>query len=677
MRPSVVEGQSWENIEETRSTPSSVKALLRECEGTGVTFLIPTKSQRPWSPPLGFQCIYESYFQDETKLLFPIPRLSIFQWRVPYLGGIDGDSREIDVSMSVRTLEELTYTKSMGDGIFLIQMRPNYNVIVDHPCRTAHWQHFYFYVKADVDHPDTASYPEDFVSDARSVVSRVQVSWKDITIERIRRVLDGILRKDWRSDLLPLITGNKRRFSIFSSAEQKIINAAREMKELQDLSALIKKKLSEAKKASSATPSGTTLSGTTPREETPRVKTPRGAIPPAPLPLLVSPGPSTGPANVDSSREDLALISERETAEPSVTGGNKKRSAPDSSASAASQARTESDGPPKKKKKKERKKKKSVEEQSELAGARIVRPLSRKVLRDAAARDGSASRGSPVKFHDRGVQARRATPLSFAPTDCAELVRQIKGGHKDLPAVKDLIFKDAYVDAARTKILSDGSMNYVVELYDSALKEATSKLKQADKLARAKDVAIDRKTKEFKATIDKVAEERAQLIERKKAQKAHFLEKFRELKDKFEAAGDHANEGSVEPTGRELGELPLQEGGITGEVVRLEDTTVASASDPTTLSTSLVVNEDPLVLVLGTSVETETEPVNLLELSDSSTEEEGGKQLEETESGLVGNPQNEEGAVDETDNLPVRVGVARRLRSLTAQSSRGSDRVED
>jgi len=410
---------------------------------------------------------------------------------------------------------------------------------------------------------------------------------------------------------------------------------------------------------------------------------------------------------------------------------------------------------------------------------------------------------------------------------------------------------------------SDGSMNYVVELYDSALKEATSKLKQADKLARAKDVAIDRKTKEFKATIDKVAEERAQLIERKKAQKAHFLEKFGELKDKFEAAGakirgleeekkawlrekaameekmvstalrhlkevnrlrdsrgyevtherfrvqtamiaksnkcfsqirdlekrlsefetarslksqafgtkkclealkeseidipqetidlfaeqekeyevaaerlavggipeellclsplhlrspflnenvwatidpygsnagridagtaaflqtpsssqgDHANEGSVEPTGRELGELPLQEGGIAGEVVRLEDMTVASASDPTTLSTSLVVNEDPLVPVLGTSVETETEPVNLLELSDSSTEEEGGEQLEETESGLVGNPQNEEGAVDGTDNLPVLPADASGEASdrLTAQVGEGgSDCVED
>ncbi|KAG5397285.1 hypothetical protein IGI04_019099 [Brassica rapa subsp. trilocularis] len=267
--------------------------------------------------------------------------------------------------------------------------------------------------------------------------------------------------------------------------------------------------------------------GTTPREETPHEKTPRGAIPPTHLPLVVSPGPSTGPANVESSREDLTLISERETAEPSVTGGNKKRSAPDSSASAASQARTESDGPPKKKKKNERKKKKSVEEQSEPA---------------------------------------------------------------------------------------EGAEN--------------------------REIVIEK--------------------------------------------------GSVEPTGRELGESSLQEGGIVGEVARLEDTTVAPALDPTTLSTSLVVNEDPLVPVLGTGVvvltsdlgvdETGTEPVNLLELSDSSTEEEGGEQLEETESGFVGNPQNEEGAVDGTDSLPVLPANVTREASdqLAAQVVEGgSDRVED
>ena len=58
---------------------------------------------------------------------------------------------------------------------------------------------------------------------------------------------------DWRSDLPPLITGIKRRISIFTRAEQKAINAARLMKELPDLSALIKKKLGGAKKTSSAT----------------------------------------------------------------------------------------------------------------------------------------------------------------------------------------------------------------------------------------------------------------------------------------------------------------------------------------------------------------------------------------------------------------------------------------
>ena len=63
-------------------------------------------------------------------------------------------------------------------------------------------------------------------------------------------------------------------------------------------------------------------------------------------------------------------------------------------------------------------------------------------------------------------------------------------------------------------------MNFVVELYDSALKEATSKLKHSDKLLRAKDTAHDRNEKEFKATIDRVAEERTRLLARKKAQEA-------------------------------------------------------------------------------------------------------------------------------------------------------------
>ena len=75
LRPSKLSGQSWENVLKTCSTPGSVKRLLRERGGVGVTFLIPSESQRPWLPPVGFQCVYESYFHDDTKLWFPIPRL--------------------------------------------------------------------------------------------------------------------------------------------------------------------------------------------------------------------------------------------------------------------------------------------------------------------------------------------------------------------------------------------------------------------------------------------------------------------------------------------------------------------------------------------------------------------------------------------------------------------------
>lgn len=44
-------------------------------------------------------------------------------------------------------------------------------------------------------------------------------------------------------------------------------------------------------------------------------------------------------------------------------------------------------------------------------------------------------------------------PLAYAPEECAELIRQIRGGAKDMPSVKDLIFKEDYVDAAWTKVL--------------------------------------------------------------------------------------------------------------------------------------------------------------------------------------------------------------------------------
>ncbi|KAG2292377.1 hypothetical protein Bca52824_039046 [Brassica carinata] len=75
LRPAFLAGQGWEGVEKTKSTPGSVKRVLRAADAVRVTFLVPTEAQRPWSPPMGYQTVYESYFQEDTRCWFPIPRL--------------------------------------------------------------------------------------------------------------------------------------------------------------------------------------------------------------------------------------------------------------------------------------------------------------------------------------------------------------------------------------------------------------------------------------------------------------------------------------------------------------------------------------------------------------------------------------------------------------------------
>ncbi|KAF2592955.1 hypothetical protein F2Q70_00042599 [Brassica cretica] len=107
-------------------------------------------------------------------------------------------------------------------------------------------------------------------------------------------------------------------------------------------------------------------------------------------------------------------------------------------------------------------------------------------------------------------------------------------------------------------------MNYVVEMYDTALKETISKLKQADKLVRVKYTVLNRRTSEFKATIDKAVAEQSRLLAEKKAQKEKFVEKFGELK------------------GKDLEGSSVQGRGNVSGIERTED-----ASEPTTASVAL------------------------------------------------------------------------------------------
>ncbi|KAJ4905429.1 Uncharacterized protein Rs2_09087 [Raphanus sativus] len=519
--PDVV-GQDWSNVEGTRSTASSVKKLLRDFRGTGVTFLIPSSDQRPWSPPLGYQCVYESYFQKDTKLWFPIPRLvtSYARRRDAAISQfLNGSYRlavalmvmaaENDVSLSVRVFEELTSVQTMNDGLWVVKMRPSYNVVTGYPSKTNDWQRHYFYIRADesafedppnddyrvlwnpdiVDHPTSATYPEDFIASAREVALLRQENWSTITRERIRRSINRISRRDWDSSIPSVGVPGKRRLSLFTTRVQKLINEARKMRPQPNLSELIRAQLS------------------LPRADPPRLAAPIVESPPLVVSRDGSPtrgGDSpTGDPTVDVQQagggsEDAPVA----TPGPSKKKG-KKRSRRDSLAEGDQEDEPAkhpgSEGPPKKKKKEgkvsegplsqegaksqedvgenavadpseeaedaspearlllnRRKKKKGPSDggvQSEDPPApaptmAMVQPSTSKTpnVRSAAPRRGPPEFPDKVRFEYDGT-----TPLIYAPDKCAELVSQINGGPRPL-LLNDLIFRKEYTDAAQARL---------------------------------------------------------------------------------------------------------------------------------------------------------------------------------------------------------------------------------
>ncbi|XP_056853286.1 uncharacterized protein At3g60930, chloroplastic-like [Raphanus sativus] len=280
VRPSVVEGQDWRDVVKTRSTVESVTRLLRARDAAGVTFIIPRSDQRPWSPPKGYQCVYESYFEGDTNLWFPIPRLitaftmrrgvALSQflngaWRLAVALTIIG--AEAGVPLNVRAFEELVSMKMKG-GLISLKIRPNYNVVTGYPVKTNNWQRSYFYVKSDraafeeplktgyrvlwtremVGLPNTVEYEEDFLESARLIASQKQDHWDSFSYQRIRRSIGWISQQVWRSDMIPIITKKTKRLNLFNSAEQREVNRARAMRALPNLSLVIRRTAGFAKK---------------------------------------------------------------------------------------------------------------------------------------------------------------------------------------------------------------------------------------------------------------------------------------------------------------------------------------------------------------------------------------------------------------------------------------------
>ncbi|KAF8095215.1 hypothetical protein N665_0339s0084 [Sinapis alba] len=126
----------------------------------GFSFLIPAEHQRPWTPPAGYACVYESWFNN-CSLWWPLPefmttycsrrKIALGQYTangIRIMVTLTVLAAELGITMLVFLFEELTTPSiTAKTGFFYGKMIPKYNVITVKPSKVNFWNHRYFYVK--------------------------------------------------------------------------------------------------------------------------------------------------------------------------------------------------------------------------------------------------------------------------------------------------------------------------------------------------------------------------------------------------------------------------------------------------------------------------------------------------------------------------------------------------
>ncbi|KAG5397178.1 hypothetical protein IGI04_018992 [Brassica rapa subsp. trilocularis] len=360
-----------------------------------------------------------------------------------------------------------------------------------------------------------------------------------------RRARRGVV--DWESRLPCVVGPRKSRLSLFTRKQQKLLNKAREMEGVPDLSALLKGRLQLlSKKSAPVNPSGATGSGDA-ETSGDRGGSKEGASnshdegvsvePPAPL-LSASLATSSEGQRIKKKKKrtrDEATSRDEETAEGDAILAErpkkktKKKTAgtePGSSVAVPTQIdavredETTPDVPLEKKRKALTQRSGS---ESEPAGGEKSVPGSS--TSRGPRLEGSLPKKGRVEYPDRvEFLYDEKTPLILNPLRCAELTRQIRGGTRELPQLEDLFFRNEYIDAAALRARSDGSMNFLVERYDTALKQTMAQLGAADKLAATRLKVIEKVRAELKQSNEKAATEKEVL-----------RVKFEELENKLKA----------------------------------------------------------------------------------------------------------------------------------------------
>ncbi|KAG5393731.1 hypothetical protein IGI04_023694 [Brassica rapa subsp. trilocularis] len=380
-------------------------------------------------------------------------------------------------------------------------------------------------------------------------------AWPDLSREWIRRQQARIARVDWESRLPCVLGPRKSRLSLFTRKQQKLLNQARKMEGVPDLSALLKGKLQMlSTKSSSAgasevrpVPTDGDVNSEPPAQSSPKRKANKAKAKAKNRTVPLEEAPSSADVSEVAAKKKKKKESKKRSREETSVGAMETSTAAENDGAERNDPADSTRGSPEERPKKKLKKKtaeddgtsapeipsRSGEPATEVGdGSRDESPSSKGAPSSSARETGAGSGGSlprkaggGIRFPDRvEFLYDEATPLVLNPLRCAELTRQIRGGTKELPPVDDLYFKKEYIDAAMAGRRSDGSMNYLVEKYDSTLKQTMVQLGASDKLARTRLGVIERLRAENKKASDKAAKEKEVL-----------RVKFEELEDKLKS----------------------------------------------------------------------------------------------------------------------------------------------
>ncbi|CAH8313058.1 unnamed protein product [Eruca vesicaria subsp. sativa] len=109
-----------------------------------------------------------------------------------------------------------------------------------------------------------------------------------------------------------------------------------------------------------------------------------------------------------------------------------------------------------------------------------------------------------VKFDYRGTR-----PLVNDETACGELVRQVRGGSRLMPEIRELAFPEKYNDSARADATALARKNLLVLEYECALRKVVLELVKAEEVIKAKDTALEEMRHDISAKANEIALERS------------------------------------------------------------------------------------------------------------------------------------------------------------------------